>query len=305
MEKTKGKINRKLLIIVIVGVLVIGGAIGLVFAIFKLDLFKKPFVEENDMTISSPNQTFTAPVEWFGIDSNFSIVNIPGMTTETATATNRLYDYKVVEENNDSVTISYKDAVEVTCKGSAPTNNIPQNLYNLNLLYSYFAPFDYYTGDCLYNNKSTITRAPDTDYQYRDVKWKGKTYRIGTKVEYNQPQSNPALNNNGDGTSTLSYYYSIDYTVYVNMPKDYDGLMLAEFKQKYTQSDYNKGYEMAKTYLELSQQKELYGNEPQGLIDLNEKLDRTYKINESWYNPEMTYNLNDFFVVRASEISKN
>ena len=107
MEKTKGKINRKLLIIVIVvGVLVIGGAIGLVFAIFKLDLFKKPFVEENNMTISSPNQTFTAPVEWFGIDSNFSIVNIPGMTTETATATNRLYDYQIVEENRVSVPIS-------------------------------------------------------------------------------------------------------------------------------------------------------------------------------------------------------
>lgn len=305
MEKTKGKINRKLLIIVIVvGVLVIGGAIGLVFAIFKLDLFKKPFVEENNMTISSPNQTFTAPVEWFGIDSNFSIVNIPGMTTETATATNRLYDYKVVEENNDSVTISYKDAVEVTCKGSAPTNNIPQNLYNLSFLYSYFAPFDYYTGDSLYNDKSNITRVPDNDYQYSDVKWKGKTYRIGTKVEYSQPQSNPALNNNGDGTSTLNDYYSVVYTVYVNMPKDYDGLMLAEFKQKHTQSVYNKGYEMYKKYSELSQQKELYGNESQELVKLEERLNKTYKLGQSMYDPEMTYNLNDFYVVRASELSK-
>ncbi len=304
MEKKTNRTSKTIIISVIVGVIVLAGAVGLGLAIFKLGLFAKPFVEENDMTISNPNQTFSAPIEWFGIDSNLSIVNIPGMTSETATSTNNLYDYKIVEQNNDSVTISYKDAVEVTCKGSAPTNNIPQNLYSLNLLYSYFAPFDYYTGDSLYNNKSTITRVPDNDYQYTDVKWRGKTYRIGTKVETDQVQSNPSLENNGDGTSTFNYHFSVVYTVYVNMPKDYDGLMLAKFKQKFTQSDYNKGYEMAKTYLELSQQKELYGNEPQELVDLNERLNKTYMINQSMYDPGMTYNLNDFYVVRASELSK-
>ena len=81
--------------------------------------------------------------------------------------------------------------------------------------------------------------------------------------------------------------------------------MLYSFKQKTTQGDYNKGYEMAKTYLELSQQKELYGNEPQELVDLNERLDKTYKMNQTMSNPEITYNLSDFYVVRASEISKN
>jgi len=304
MEKKTNRTSKTIIISVIVGVIVLAGAVGLGLAIFKLGLFAKPFVEENDMTISNPNQTFSAPIEWFGIDSNLSIVNIPGMTSETATSTNKLYDYKIVEQNNDSVTISYKDAVEVTCKGSAPTNNIPKNLYNLNLLYSYFAPFDYYTGDCLYINISTITGAPVDDYQYTDVKWRGKTYRIGTKVERDQVQSKPSLEKNGDGTSTFNLHISVVYTVYVNMPKDYDGLMLAEFKQKYTQSDYNKLYEMAKTYLELSQQKELYGNESQELVELEERPNKTYKINQSMYDPEMTYNLNDFYVVRASELSK-
>ena len=157
MEKKTNRESKTIIISVIIGVIVLAGAVGFGLAVFKLGLFAKPFVEENDMTISNPNQTFSAPIEWFGTDSNLSIVNIPGMTSETATSTNNLYDYKIVEQNNDSVTISYKDAVEVTCKGSAPTNNIPQNLYSLNLLYSYFAPFDYYTGDMLYNNKCNIS----------------------------------------------------------------------------------------------------------------------------------------------------
>ncbi|MCR4611372.1 MAG: hypothetical protein K5644_05695, partial [Lachnospiraceae bacterium] len=288
-----------------IGVLVIGVAAGVTLAILKLGLFAKPFVEENEITISSPVQTFSVPIEWFGIDSNKNIVNVPAMTVEAGNAKYRLYDYKVEDENDDNVTVSFKCDVETTCKGSIPTANIPKNLYTLNYLYPTLELFDYYTGDILSEVGSFIKGDYEKDYKYSDVKWKGKTYRIGTKIEKDVGTFNPTANRNGDGTTSINVNAQKVFTYYVNMPKDYDGLMLSLFKQKYTQGEYTDLLSMGNTYNELSQQAELYGNESQELVDIKDRLNKTYKMNQSFTYPDRFYNFDDFYVVRASEIPKN
>ena len=88
------------------------------------------------------------------------------------------------------------------------------------------------------------------------------------------------------------------------MPKDYDGLMLALYKNKYTQGDYSKCISMRDTYKELSDKTDTTGKESQEFIELKEQINKTYKLGQSMYDPEMTYNLDDFYVVRASELSK-
>jgi len=261
------------------------------------EIVAKPFVEENNIQILSTKNEYKLPVEPFTIDENNNIVNIEGFNIEKATATFKFYDFDISEEDeNGYVVYSLKYDLEVPIKFTVDLSKT-NPYWRYNFAIPDLIKFDYYTGE-IYKDKTiglndynTYNIGTTEDMNYTDVSWNNKTYKIGVRTEAKSKWDGYKEVQTVDVIKTYSDVYRATMSVFISVPKGYNGLMGALHKDGASLSDFQAEKKSYNNYI----------NEHKDDSD-EEKQNTTITLFDCNYNPEKKYSKDDLYVIKLTDI---
>ena len=265
----------------------------------------KPFVEENNMQITPASTTVQAPAYCYATDGNDNEVEVPGLVFESTNASYRLYDYQVVEQNDNGYqTISYKTEVTVPMKMTLTGDPGFDWKYTNN----YLGPnnFDYYTGDKYKNNSVYVKSGEENtnkEFKYADITFNDKTYQIGVRSEKTTTYDGRNKVENADGSITYTDTTHIVITYFIYAPKDFDGVMWGLHNSGTTKEVHDKNVAYNKKYDELKAQADA-GQPSEEYNQMQVEKDKVKKVNQSTLDPNLTYNISEFYVIRVNDIPK-
>ena len=308
--------KKKIIIISLIAILLVIGLIILILCIKKdKESTIKPYVEENDIKVVSSKDEFKIPFEPYARDkTNKSPIDIDGVNFEDTIGIYKFYGYSEsdVDENN-YVTYSFKCDVVVPISYTIDTSKLNNTNWSRSYAFLQANVFDYYTGE-LYHEKNisvtgnvifhNIDNVTD-DMAYTNITWNDKEYKIGVRMESSSKWDGVTKVNSTGSIDTYNDTNRLTMIAYIYAPKDYDGVMVSLNKNGTSKDIVLKQIEFNNRYNELIKEEENKKEKSNELTQMENKLNKMYKLLDTQYIDTNKRNNNDFYVIRVNEISKD
>ena len=308
--------KKKTIIISLIALLFVIGLIILIICIKKdKEITIKPYVEENNIEIVSSTDEFKIPFKPYARDKEDKTpTEVDGVVFEDTIGTYKFYGYSEsdVDENN-YVTYSFKYDVVVPISYTIDTSKLNNTNWSRSYAFLQATVFDYYTGE-LYREKNisvtgnlnyhNIDNVTD-DMAYTNITWNDKEYKIGVRMESSSKWDGVTKVNSTGSIDTYNDTNRLTMIGYIYAPKDYDGLMIALNKNGTSKEMVLKQIEFNNKYNELLKDEQNNGKKSDELVEIEQKLNKIYKLLDTQYIDTNKRNKNDFYVIRVNEISKD
>lgn len=308
--------KKKIIIISLIALLLVIGLIILIICIKKdKESTIKPYVEENNIKVVSSKDEFKIPFEPYARDkTDKSPIDVDGVNFEDTIGIYKFYGYSEsdVDENN-YVTYSFKYDVVVPISYTIDTSKLNNTNWSRSYAFLQANVFDYYTGE-LYREKNisvtgnmnfhNIDDVTD-DMAYTNITWNDKEYKIGVRMESSSKWDGVNKVNSSQGIDTYKDINRITMTAYVYAPKDFDGLMVALNKNGTSKDIVLKQIEFNNRYNELIKEEQNNKEKSTELTEMENKLNKLYKLLDNQYMDIKERTADDFYVIRLNEISKD
>lgn len=308
--------KKKIIIISLIALLLVIGLIILIICIKKdKESTIKPYVEENNIKVVSSKDEFKIPFEPYARDkTDKSPIDIDGVNFEDTIGIYKFYGYSEsdVDENN-YVTYSFKYDVVVPISYTIDTSKLNNTNWSRSYAFLQANVFDYYTGE-LYREKNisvtgnlnyhNIGDVTD-DMAYTNITWNDKEYKIGVRMESSSKWDGVNKVNSSQGIDTYKDINRITMTAYVYAPKDFDGLMVALNKNGTSKDIVLKQIEFNNRYNELIKEEQNNKEKSTELTEMENKLNKLYKLLDNRYMDIKERTADDFYVIRLNKISKD
>lgn len=309
IEKKPEKKKNILLFIIPIVIIVI--LITILFLFNNNSKKELPFVEKHNIDILSFDDNYKNPVYFYAQDNMNIETTIDGLKFEDSEALYKFYDYNVSNADDETI-YSFKYDFEVPMNASI-NRQIPYLRYGYGIVFPVF--FDYYTGEEYKIRLATVDenhivsydmtdeeedKDEDYTFKYTDIKWDGKTYKIGVRTEtYSKWDGLNITTENGQ-----TIYKDTDratVTVYVKTPKDYDGVMIAIFKPGSYKESHDIQHQQYLKYIELLSDYAVSQVKSEELIEYENNKKRVINLFESSYDKNKKYTKDDFYVIRPEK----
>lgn len=308
--------KKKIIIISLIALLLVIGLIILIICIKKdKESTIKPYVEENNIKVVSSKDEFKIPFEPYARDkTDKSPIDIDGVNFEDTIGIYKFYGYSEsdVDENN-YVTYSFKYDVVVPISYTIDTSKLNNTNWSRSYAFLQANVFDYYTGE-LYREKNisvtgnlnfhNINDVTD-DMAYTNITWNDKEYKIGVRMESSSKWDGVTKVNSTGSIDTYNDTNRLTVIGYIYAPKDYDGVMVSLNKNGTSKDIVLKQIEFNNRYNELIKEEENKKEKSNELTQMENKLNKMYKLLDTQYMDTNKRNNNDFYVIRVNEISKD
>lgn len=308
--------KKKIIIISLIALLLVIGLIILIICIKKDKKSTiKPYVEENNIKVVSSKDEFKIPFEPYARDkTDKSPIDIDGVNFEDTIGIYKFYGYSEsdVDENN-YVTYSFKYDVVVPISYTIDTSKLNNTNWSRSYAFLQANVFDYYTGE-LYREKNisvtgnlnfhNINDVTD-DMAYTNITWNDKEYKIGVRMESSSKWDGVTKVNSTGSIDTYNDTNRLTVIGYIYAPKDYDGVMVSLNKNGTSKDIVLKQIEFNNRYNELIKEEENKKEKSNELTQMENKLNKMYKLLDTQYMDTNKRNNNDFYVIRVNEISKD
>lgn len=308
--------KKKIIIISLIALLLVIGLIVLIICIKKdKESTIKPYVEENNIKVVSSKDEFKIPFEPYARDkTDKSPIDVDGVNFEDTIGIYKFYGYSEsdVDENN-YVTYSFKYDVVVPISYTIDTSKLNNTNWSRSYAFLQANVFDYYTGE-LYREKNisvtgnmnfhNIDDVTD-DMAYTNITWNDKEYKIGVRMESSSKWDGVNKVNSSQGIDTYKDINRITMTAYVYAPKDFDGLMVALNKNGTSKDIVLKQIEFNDRYNELIKEEQNNKEKSTELTEMENKLNKLYKLLDNRYMDIKERTADDFYVIRLNKISKD
>lgn len=308
--------KKKIIIISLIALLLVIGLIILIICIKKDKKSTiKPYVEENNIKVVSSKDEFKIPFEPYARDkTDKSPIDIDGVNFEDTIGIYKFYGYSEsdVDENN-YVTYSFKYDVVVPISYTIDTSKLNNTNWSRSYAFLLANVFDYYTGE-LYREKNisvtgnlnfhNINDVTD-DMAYTNITWNDKEYKIGVRMESSSKWDGVTKVNSTGSIETYNDTNRLTVIGYIYAPKDYDGVMVSLNKNGTSKDIVLKQIEFNNRYNELIKEEENKKEKSNELTQMENKLNKMYKLLDTKYMDTNKRNNNDFYVIRVNEISKD
>ena len=308
--------KKKIIIISLIALLLVIGLIILIICIKKDKKSTiKPYVEENNIKVVSSKDEFKIPFEPYAKDkTDKSPIDIDGVNFEDTIGIYKFYGYSEsdVDENN-YVTYSFKYDVVVPISYTIDTSKLNNTNWYRSYAFLQASVFDYYTGE-LYREKNisvtgnlnfhNIIDVTD-DMAYTNITWNDKEYKIGVRMESSSKWDGVTKVNSTGSIDTYNDTNRLTVIGYIYAPKDYDGVMVSLNKNGTSKDIVLKQIEFNNRYNELIKEEQNNKEKSTELTEMENKLNKLYKLLDNRYMDTNKRNNNDFYVIRVNEISKD
>ena len=300
--------NKKILLFLPIIILVI----VVIILLFLLFISKKklPFVEKHDIEVLSFNKEYDNPVYFYSIDELEIEKEIEGLTFEDSNASYKFYDYDISTSEDDTI-YTFKYDYEVPMNATLD-GTVPYFRYTYSIVFPIL--FDYYTGEEYRIRQVTVDddhnyyydayddedKDDNDPYRYTEITWEDNTYKIGVRTEEYSKWDGVNITKENN----KSVYKDINrgtVTVYVKTPKDYDGVMLAIFKNGVNKESHEIQHKQYIRYVELLDDYVNTKEKSEELIKYEEKNKRIINLFESRYDENKKYTKEDFDVIRPEK----
>lgn len=308
--------KKKIIIISLIALLLVIGLIILIICIKKDKKSTiKPYVEENNIKVVSSKDEFKIPFEPYARDkTDKSPIEIDGVNFEETIGIYKFYGYSEsdVDENN-YVTYSFKYDVVVPISYTIDTSKLNNTNWSRSYAFLQANVFDYYTGE-LYREKNISVTGNLNFHNIDDVKdnmaytnitWNDKEYKIGVRMESSSKWDGVTKVNSTGSIDTYNDTNRLTVIGYIYAPKDYDGVMVSLNKNGTSKDIVLKQIEFNNRYNELIKEEENKKEKSNELTQMENKLNKMYKLLDTQYMDTNKRNNNDFYVIRVNEISKD
>lgn len=308
--------KKKIIIISLIALLLVIGLIILIICIKKDKKSTiKPYVEENNIKVVSSKDEFKIPFEPYARDkTDKSPIDIDGVNFEDTIGIYKFYGYNEsdVDENN-YVTYSFKYDVVVPISYTIDTSKLNNTNWSRSYAFLQANVFDYYTGE-LYREKNisvtgnlnfhNINDVTD-DMAYTNITWNDKEYKIGVRMESSSKWDGVTKVNSTGSIDTYNDTNRLTVIGYIYAPKDYDGVMVSLNKNGTSKDIVLKQIEFNNRYNELIKEEENKKEKSNELTQMENKLNKMYKLLDTQYMDKNKRKNKDFYVIRVNEISKD
>lgn len=308
--------KKKIIIISLTALLLVIGLIILIICIKKdKESTIKPYVEENNIKVVSSKDEFKIPFEPYARDkTDKSPIDIDGVNFEDTIGIYKFYGYSEsdVDENN-YVTYSFKYDVVVPISYTIDTSKLNNTNWSRSYAFLQANVFDYYTGE-LYREKNisvtgnlifhNIDDVTD-DMAYTNITWNDKEYKIGVRMESSSKWDGITKVNSTGSIDTYNDTNRLTMIGYIYATKDYDGVMVSLNKNGTSKDIVLKQIEFNNRYNELIKEEENKKEKSNELTQMENKLNKMYKLLDTQYMDTNKRNNKDFYVIRVNEISKD
>ncbi len=308
--------KKKIIIISLIALLLVIGLIILIICIKKDKKSTiKPYVEENNIKVVSSKDEFKIPFEPYARDKTDKLpIDIDGVNFEDTIGIYKFYGYNEsdVDENN-YVTYSFKYDVVVPISYTIDTSKLNNTNWSRSYAFLQANVFDYYTGELYREKNISITGnlnfhnidGVTDDMAYTNITWNDKEYKIGVRMESSSKWDGVNKVNSSQGIDTYKDINRITMTAYVYAPKDFDGLMVALNKNGTSKDIVLKQIEFNNRYNELIKEEQNNKEKSSELTEMENKLNKLYKLLDNRYMDIKERTADDFYVIRLNEISKD
>ena len=308
--------KKKIIIISLIALLLVIGLIVLIICIKKdKESTIKPYVEENNIKVVSSKDEFKIPFEPYARDkTDKSPIDIDGVNFEDTIGIYKFYGYSEsdVDENN-YVTYSFKYDVVVPISYTIDTSKLNNTNWSRSYAFLQANVFDYYTGELYREKNISITGNMNfhniddvtDDMAYTNITWNDKEYKIGVRMESSSKWDGVNKVNSSQGIDTYKDINRITMTAYVYAPKDFDGLMVALNKNGTSKDIVLKQIEFNDRYNELIKEEQNNKEKSTELTEMENKLNKLYKLLDNRYMDIKERTADDFYVIRLNKISKD
>lgn len=259
------------------------------------------FLDNYKINLSKKDDIFEIPSYSYSKNNNSETEVIEGVEFVQQNLTYKLRDWNYTK-NEDKNYITF----------SCDMDGYIEFYYNTNIpwkySFMYYTPkvFDYYTGE-LYrsselspNNSVTITSklSDDTDQiKYTDIKFDGNTYKIGMAKESDfHGYGESLIHEYVDGRWHNKKPVSVTVTYTIEVPENYDGVMIALEKSGITKEGFDEIINKDIKIKELEKQKNETGKESDELKKIKEEQNKVTKIK---LNKD---NLNNYYFLSTKQI---
>ena len=308
--------KKKIIIISLIALLLVIGLIILIICIKKdKESTIKPYVEENNIKVVSSKDEFKIPFEPYAKDkTDKSPIDIDGVNFEDTIGIYKFYGYSESDVDEDNyVTYSFKYDVVVPISYTIDTSKLNNTNWYRSYAFLQASVFDYYTGE-LYREKNisvtgnlnfhNINDVTD-DMAYTNITWNDKEYKIGVRMESSSKWDGVTKVNSTGSIDTYNDTHRLTMLGYIYVPKDYDGVMVSLNKNGTSKDIVLKQIEFNNRYNELIKEEENKKEKSNELTQMENKLNKMYKLLDTQYMDTNKRNNNDFYVIRVNEISKD
>lgn len=308
--------KKKIIIISLIALLLVIGLIVLIICIKKdKESTIKPYVEENNIKVVSSKDEFKIPFEPYARDkTDKSPIDIDGVNFEDTIGIYKFYGYSEsdVDENN-YVTYSFKYDVVVPISYTIDTSKLNNTNWSRSYAFLQANVFDYYTGELYREKNISITGNMNfhniddvtDDMAYTNITWNDKEYKIDVRMESSSKWDGVNKVNSSQGIDTYKDINRITMTAYVYAPKDFDGLMVALNKNGTSKDIVLKQIEFNDRYNELIKEEQNNKEKSTELTEMENKLNKLYKLLDNRYMDIKERTADDFYVIRLNKISKD
>jgi len=273
----------------------------------------KPYVEENNIEIVSSTDEFKIPIKPYARNKEDKTpIEVDGVAFEDTIGTYKFYDYSIsdVDENN-YVTYSFKYDVVVPISYTVNTSKLNNTNWSRSYAFLQANVFDYYTGELYHEKNFSVTgnvyyhdiNNENDDMAYTNITWNGNEYKIGVRMESSAKWDGITKVNSSEGIDTYNDTNRLTIKAYIYAPKDYDGLMIALNKNGTSKEMVLKQIEFNNKYNELLKDAQNNGKKSDELVEIENELNKVYKLLDEQPMDSKKRNKNDFYVIRVNEIN--
>ena len=323
--KKKKKNNKKLIILISIVVL----SLLLVLLIYlNKNCYSRnvSFVSQNNITMSSINDKFTAPVYSFSVDDKDKPVEIENLEFVDEDMKYNFGEVKreVLEDGNVIFTIPCEMEVEI--------EYIKKDDIDDDWVFTFsYAPvfgFDYYTGNIYHektiSDKKLIIMDSSKDKKTDKKSSNKKEININDEMVYTELDVhdkkvnigvlNNVIENNWssviyDGKSEDGWHYRVTnnskVNIYIKVPKDYDGMMLAINKKGSNYESWKSDYENYTKLISLQEDEKKNGKKSDELKRIEKENEVIHKLIDKSDEKRKDYTKDDYYVIRIADLFKD
>lgn len=246
----------------------------------------KPFMKQVEFELSKETDTFESPAFFYTTNENSEHTYLEDVEFVPNKLSYSFKDFNLSEKDeNGNMILSFKCEVNGAIEYYAPVSigKIWSSLtYDTPLL------FDYYTGDIYKQNVVSLDNSvvlfeydneiDSNSYSYTDIEWDDITKKIGVRVDNKFSVTGQEKLGTENGKRHVKNNIYLELLYYVEIPENYDGVMLALGKDGITEEKGKKMYDNSLKLKSLKDEAEKTGEKSEELILLEKEQKSIKKI---------------------------
>lgn len=244
--------------------------------VILVKFYEQPFIKKYKINISPSDKTYEAGAYYFAKDINGNVLDKDVVEFVPNKLSYKFRDWKVTKEDNINMITFVCDI-----NGYIEYNsNTTEPWYNS---FMHHLPFiiDSKTGYMFNSNKISVDNtvniisneiSDEKDRKYTEIKWYGKTFKIGVEIEDYFDMSNDSYSTSDKIPVSITATYKIE------TPANYDGIMIVIRKEGATEELYKKKISERDEITELRENEKETGVKSDRLKELEENINSIHKI---------------------------